>query len=130
MVLIPLLSVLYKQDTPTGETTVFLDPNTLSTDGTVSLRRFEFYEGFSDDGTLLAYGISESGSDWKKIKVRDVETGQDFPELLENLKFSKISWTHDNKGFFYSVSIGYFHSFKIFKPHLYFCTTIALPKSR
>lgn len=91
---------MYKQDTLTSEPTVFLDPNTLSTDGTVALQG----KSFSEDGKLLAYGLSESGSDWIKIKVRDVETGEDFPDLLEKVKFSSMSWTHDNKGFFYCVS--------------------------
>lgn len=83
-----------------SEPTVFLDPNTLSSDGTVALQG----KSFSEDGSLLAYGLSESGSDWIKIKVRDVETGKDYEDLLDKVKFSSMAWTHDNKGFFYCVS--------------------------
>lgn len=91
--------VLYKQTTLDDEPSVLLDPNKLSTDGTIALDSPDF----SHDGSLLAYSFSESGSDWKKIKVRSVETGEDYPELLEQVKFSITSWTHDNQGFFYAV---------------------------
>lgn len=59
---------------------------------------------FSIDGSLMAYGVAESGSDWSTIKVRNTETGEDYRDNLERTKFSTIAWTHDNKGFFYSVS--------------------------
>ena len=81
--------------------TIFLDPNKLSKDGTISLQD----RAFSEDGSLLAYSLSESGSDWIKIKFRDVESGKDFADVLEKVKFSSMSWTHDNKGLFYNVSI-------------------------
>lgn len=95
--------MLYKQTTLDDEPSVLLDPNKLSTDGTIALDSLDF----SEDGSLLAYSLSESGSDWTKIKIRNVETGEDYPELLEQVKFSATSWTHDNKGFFYAVNILY-----------------------
>ena len=57
----------------------------------------------SPDGKLLAYSISLSGSDWSTIYVRDVETATDLEgEKVEWVKFSGLTWTKDNKGFFYS----------------------------
>ena len=56
----------------------------------------------SEDGKYLAYGLSKGGSDWKTIYVREVATGKDLDDAVPWVKFSGISWTKDNKGFFYS----------------------------
>ncbi len=77
---------------------VLLDPNTLSPDGTVSLGP----TAISDDGRLLAYGLSVAGSDWQEFKVRDIESGRDLPDHIRWAKSSGASWTKDAKGFFYS----------------------------
>uniref|UniRef100_A0A0A1XGV8 Prolyl endopeptidase n=1 Tax=Zeugodacus cucurbitae TaxID=28588 RepID=A0A0A1XGV8_ZEUCU len=91
-------NVLFQQKQLVDEPKVFLDPNTWSEDGTVALSQ----KSFSEDGNYMAYGISENGSDWLKIKIRDVNTGEDLKETLEKVKFSEISWTIDNEGFFYA----------------------------
>jgi prolyl oligopeptidase len=91
-------SVLYTLSDLEAEPRVLLDPNTLSEDGTIALTGLSI----SEDGRLMAYGLSASGSDWKEWKVRDVETGADFPDHLKWSKFSGASWTLDNQGFFYS----------------------------
>ncbi|ERN42257.1 serine protease of the peptidase family S9A [Rubidibacter lacunae KORDI 51-2] len=91
-------SVLYALDRLDGEPRVLLDPNTLSADGTVALSGV----AVSDDGNLLAYGLSKSGSDWQEWFVRDVGTGEDRGDRLEWIKFSGAHWTTDNRGFFYS----------------------------
>jgi prolyl oligopeptidase len=91
-------SVLYVQEGRTAAARVLLDPNTLSSDGTVALSG----TAASDDGRYLAYSLSTSGSDWQELHVRDVNTGRDLPDTVKWVKFSGISWTHDNRGFFYS----------------------------
>ncbi|CAG9816942.1 unnamed protein product [Phaedon cochleariae] len=90
-------SVIYVQDDLTSEGNVFLDPNTFSEDGTVALSG----TAFSEDGGIFAYGLSASGSDWIEIKFRDVKTGKDYEEVLKKVKYSPMTWMHDNKGFFY-----------------------------
>lgn len=92
---------MYILDNLESEGKVFLDPNTLSEDGTISLSN----TSFSKDGKVMAYGLSKSGSDWLEIKFRNVVTGKDFPETLTKVKYSAMAWTHDNKGIFYGVCI-------------------------
>ena len=91
-------SILYVQDRRNAPPRVLLDPNVLSPDGTVALSG----QAASDNGRYLAYSISTSGSDWQEVHVRDVNTGRDLADTLKWVKFSGISWTHDDKGFFYS----------------------------
>ena len=91
-------SVLYTVDSLEAAPRVLLDPNTLSADGTVALAGMEV----SEDGNLLAYGTSASGSDWEEWHVRDVRTGKDLPDHLQWVKFSDASWKKDGSGFYYS----------------------------
>ncbi len=91
-------AVLYVQDSPDAPPRGLLDPNTLSRDGTVSLSTL----AVSKDGGLLAYGVSEGGSDWQEFRVREVDTGRDRPDQLRWIKFSGAAWTADGGGFFYS----------------------------
>ncbi len=91
-------SVLYTLKTLGDQPKVLLDPNKLSEDGTIALSGLSI----SENGKLLAYGLSSSGSDWQEWKVRDVETGEDLQDYLKWIKFSGASWTHNNQGFFYS----------------------------
>ncbi len=91
-------NILLVADSLTAEPRVLLDPNTLSADGTVALSG----TSFTDDGKLMAYSTSASGSDWQEWHVRDVATGKDLSDLVKWVKFSGASWTKDGKGFFYS----------------------------
>ncbi|KAK3141805.1 hypothetical protein QOZ80_4BG0338530 [Eleusine coracana subsp. coracana] len=91
-------STLFVQHGLGGEPEVLLDPNTFSDDATVSLSML----GVTDDGEHLAYGTSASGSDWITIRVMRVHDRQLMPDELSWVKFSRIAWTHDGKGFFYS----------------------------
>lgn len=88
-------SVLYILETLTSEPRVILDPNTMSTDGTVAVSSVSV----SHDGKYMAYAISDGGSDWNKIKVKDLVTGNDIQDELNWVKFSNISWFKD--GFYY-----------------------------
>ena len=90
-------NVVYSVASLEGEPQLLIDPNTLSADGTVALSGLQV----SDDGKLLAYSLSSSGSDWQTWKVRDVATAKDFADDLKWSKFSDVSWTRDSQGFYY-----------------------------
>ena len=91
-------SVLYTMTSLDAPPTLLLDPNKLSTDGTVALKSYDI----TDDGNLMAYALSAAGSDWEEIRVRDVQSAQDHADLIKWVKFSSASWTKDGQGFFYS----------------------------
>lgn len=90
-------SVVYVMDELGGEPRVFLDPNTLSQDGTVALKGIYH----SHNGKYAAYTISRSGSDWQEFYVIDLKTGQLTSDHIEWAKFSGAAWLGD--GFFYSA---------------------------
>lgn len=94
-------SVIYVQPDLSSEAVVFLDPNTLSDDGTVALSG----TAFSENGKTFAYGLSTSGSDWIEIRFKNVDTGEDYKEVLTKVKYSAMTWMHNNQGFFYGVSL-------------------------
>ena len=90
-------SVLYQMDELGGALYEFLDPNKLSTDGTVALQGISF----SKDGRYMAYVISRSGSDWQEIYVKDVATGELLSDHIEWAKFGGAQWC--GNGFYYSA---------------------------
>jgi prolyl oligopeptidase len=89
-------SVLYRKD-ENGKEEIFLDPNTFSKDGTSSLGGINF----SKDGSLVAYAISEGGSDWRKVVVLNTTTKEVIGDTIVDVKFSGMSW-YNNDGFYYS----------------------------
>lgn len=87
-------AVLYVQE---GKTTkVVFDPNELNKEGTISISTYSF----SKNGKYFGYGLAESGSDWQRIYVQDLENGKTLADEIKWVKFSDISWSGD--GFFYS----------------------------
>ncbi len=88
--------VLYRKKGD-GPEEIFLDPNGFSEDGTTSLSGVSFTE----DGSMIAYQISEGGSDWRKVIVMRTEDGAIIEDTLRDVKFSGLSWL-GNEGFFYS----------------------------
>ena len=90
-------AVVYRCDTLGGEREVFLDPNTLSDNGTVALTGL--YPSL--DGKYMAYTVSRNGSDWTEIYVMDTATKQLLDDHVEWAKFTDASW--DGNGFYYSA---------------------------
>ncbi len=91
-------NVLFWMASLDAEPRMLLDPNELSEDGTVALIDF----AVSEDGRLVAYGLSAAGSDWQDWYVREVDTARDLDDRLQWVKFSGAAWTADSRGFFYS----------------------------
>ncbi len=90
-------SVVYRRTSDQEAPEVFIDPNTFSKDGTTSLAGLSF----TKDGSICSYMISEGGSDWRKVIVKDVESGEILEDTLVDVKFSGTSWL-GNEGFYYS----------------------------
>lgn len=92
-------SVLLTTAGSPGKSGVVLDPNRLSTDGSLAVVGYVA----SGDGRLLAYGISVSGSDWTDWHLRDLVTGHDLPDVIRYTKYYPPSFAKDGKGLYYSA---------------------------
>ncbi|MBX2811058.1 MAG: prolyl oligopeptidase family serine peptidase [Myxococcales bacterium] len=90
--------ILYVANAPDTPGEVLLDPNTLSDDGTIALKSISF----SQDGRLMAYGLSSAGSDWTEWRVLDTTTKKQLPDHIRWTKWSSVSWTANASGFFYA----------------------------
>jgi prolyl oligopeptidase len=91
-------SVLYVTESVKGSPRVLLDPNQMSKDATVALGEFIP----SPDGKILAYSISDGGTDWRIWKFRDVATGKDLADTLRHIKFREPEWTADSRAVYYA----------------------------
>ena len=90
-------NVLFVADGLGGKERVLLDPNTLRADGTAALAE----SVASMDGRLLAYGVADAGSDWNEWHVRNIDTGQDLPDVIRWNKFMPAAWAADQRSFYY-----------------------------
>ena len=90
-------SKLMVKDCDDCDERVLLDPNNLSKDGTISLGG----TSVSRNGLLLAYSISDGGSDWRTWKVLDINSGEVLEDNIEWAKFSNATWENDDSGFYY-----------------------------
>ena len=91
-------SVLYVADSISAQGRVLFDPNTVREDATVSLNAWQS----SPNGKILAYGLSDGGTDWETWKFRSTSDGKDLPDTLRNTKFWGVSWLRDGSGVYYS----------------------------
>lgn len=81
-----------------SELEIVLDPNKLREDGTAALRSV----AFSPNGKLIAYLIAYNGSDVQEVHIKNIETGEKYPEILHLRRHSAIAWGADNDGFYYN----------------------------
>jgi prolyl oligopeptidase len=90
-------AVIRRARSPEDPGEILLDPNTLSTEGTVAIGQL----AFSNDGDFVACARSASGSDWIEWRVLEVESGKELFDRVPWCKFAGAAWTHDGAGFFY-----------------------------
>jgi prolyl oligopeptidase len=91
-------SPLFVREGLNGEERLLIDPNSFSQDGATALAEWVP----SEDGRYLLYAVQDGGSDWRTLRVLDVTTGRHVGDEIKWVKFSALSWSKDNKGFFYS----------------------------
>ena len=91
-------SALYVRDSVNGEGRVLIDPTKWSEDGATALAEWSV----SEDGSRVAYGVQDGGTDWRTLRVIDVNSGEVLPDEVKWARFTNISWTRDGTGFFYS----------------------------
>jgi prolyl oligopeptidase len=90
--------VFYMREGAGGKDQVLLDPNTMSPDGSISIR----LSGLSRDGKLVAYGIQRGGEDEAPIAILDIASHKDLPDRLPKARYGGLSIKPDNSGFYYS----------------------------
>lgn len=91
-------SPLYVREGLEGEQKLLLDPNGLSEDGATALAEWEP----SPDGRRLLHAVQDGGSDWRILRVLDVDTGEMLADEIRWVKFSGLAWDREGAGFFYS----------------------------
>ncbi|MDZ8257636.1 prolyl oligopeptidase family serine peptidase [Nostoc sp. ChiQUE01b] len=90
--------VLYVRDSVDGAGRVLIDPNSWAKDGATALAEWSA----SDDGKRVAYAVQEGGSDWRTIRVLDVNTGKVLNDEIKWARLPSIAWVKDGSGFFYT----------------------------
>lgn len=83
-----------------AEPRVLIDPNTFSEEGTTALMGATP----SKDGKQVLYAMAPAGSDWREFRIRDVETGEDLPDLVDKVRWSNYIWRPDQTGFYYTAT--------------------------
>jgi prolyl oligopeptidase len=90
--------VLYVRDGVDGDDRAAVDPNALDPSGATAL---DWYFP-SDDGRLLAYGLSQNGSEQSVLHVYDVDAGTSLPERIPRTRAADLAWLPDASGFYYT----------------------------
>ncbi|TNM63532.1 prolyl oligopeptidase family serine peptidase [Aliirhizobium smilacinae] len=89
---------LYVRHGAFGEARVLIDPNAWSDDNADAIGEWSV----SDDGRYVAFSVQKGGTDWRTIRVLDIESGREFEDFVEWARFTRITWAPDGAGFFYS----------------------------
>jgi prolyl oligopeptidase len=90
--------VLYWRKGVDGADRVAVDPNALNDAGTTAL---DWYYP-SRDGRVLAYGLSENGSEESVLHLLELDTGRHLPDRIPRMRAASIAWLPDGRGFYYT----------------------------
>ena len=90
--------VLHVRDGVHGPDRVALDPNALNAEGTTAL---DWYYP-SEDGRLLAYGLSEDGSEESVLHLLDLDSLKPLPDRIPDTRAADLAWLPDASGFYYT----------------------------
>lgn len=91
-------AVLFVCEGVSGADRVVIDPNQWSEDGATVLAEW----APSEDATHLAYAIQEGGTDWRTIRILDIESNTILDDEIKWARFTSVAWVKDGSGFFYS----------------------------
>jgi prolyl oligopeptidase len=92
-------AVLYTTVGLKGEPAVAFDPNTLSTNGSISVVGYVA----SPDGAILGYGLAQGGGDWTDWHFREVKSGKDLPDVIRWTKYYAPVFGRDGRGVYFSA---------------------------
>jgi prolyl oligopeptidase len=80
-----------------GTERTLIDPIAIDPSGATTLDAWQP----SKDGTLLAYQLSEGGTEESTLRVMDVASGEDVDGPIDRARYSPVAWLPDNSGFYY-----------------------------
>ena len=75
-----------------------LDPAIASADGASAI---DWYSP-SPDGSLIAVGVSEGGTERSVLRIIDVATGARLHDSIPDTRAASVAWLPDNTGFYYA----------------------------
>jgi len=90
--------VLYWREGVEGADRIAVDPNALNEHGTTAL---DWYYP-TEDGRLLAFGVSENGNEESVLHLLEVDTGRQLPDRIPRMRAASLAWLPDNTGFYYT----------------------------
>ena len=72
----------------------------------------------SPDGRLLAYAVDVAGDEVYVLRFRDLETGEDLPDVVERVHSMGAAWSADSSHFFYTVPDAAWRSHRVVRHRL------------
>ncbi|HEX7189684.1 MAG TPA: prolyl oligopeptidase family serine peptidase [Actinomycetes bacterium] len=82
---------------PDGTERLLIDPMALDPSGTTTLDAWQP----SKEGHLLAYQLSEGGTEESVLRVLDVATGEDVDGPIDRARYSPVAWLPGGQSFYY-----------------------------